>query len=154
MIRFTKTQTATLQEKITQIQNIKQYPISYYSAFLFLTNTVSAIYFGQITYAFLFLNLFINSLLVHLDKTKFIIDKFPILYLVLFGGKLFIKRFDEYDFKFKILIAVSLLLVLFLDYFDYYIKDFCFNTNSEFENLYDSLLHVVSFIGHHMILWC
>jgi hypothetical protein len=156
MLRFTKTQTATLQEKITQFQNIKQYPSSFYSAFLFLTNVVSAIYFGQTMYALLFLNLFITSLIVHSDNTniKNTIDKFAILYIVLFGGRLFMKRFNEYDSKFKILIPVSALLVFFLYYIGYYIKQFCFDTDREIGNLYHSLLHAVSSIGHHMILWC
>lgn len=63
-------------------------------------------------------------------------------------------RFNEYDSKFKILIPLSAVFVFFLYYFGYFINQFCFDTDENVGHMYHSLLHAVSSIGHHMILWC
>ena len=63
--------------------------ITFYSAFLFLTNVLTCIYFREYVYALLFFILFGTSILVHsyLDNWYMnIIDKLAILMVVSYGG--------------------------------------------------------------------
>ena len=63
--------------------------ITFYSAFFFLTNVLSCIYFREYVYALLFCMLFGTSILVHgylNNQYMNIIDKLAILLVVFYGG--------------------------------------------------------------------
>ena len=71
--------------------------ITFYSAFLFLTNVLTCLYFREYVYALLFFILFGTSILVHgylNNQYMNIIDKLAILLVVFYGGYKIYKHCD------------------------------------------------------------
>jgi len=85
-----------------------------------------------------------------------VVDKIPIVGIVTTGGSMFVQKTREmelYDkMYYKIGAVTSFLLVLYLFYGGYLQTAYCFDPDEQIANTYHFLLHVVSCIGHHMII--
>lgn len=125
----------------------------FYSSFIFLTNVVVLLYFGYTFYAFLFLCLWLTSVLYHSNpsRTNYILDKLSIMGVVTYGGYLFVTKWDSISTEMALVIIVTFLSTIFLYVYGYLIQGYCFDKKPERANRYHSGMHVISSIGHHFI---
>lgn len=139
--------------------------INYYSSFIFITNICVALYNNQIIYAFLFYLLTITSLLYHTNYTvdTYIIDKITCGLIVLYGGytyynKCITNKSNDIitnmsnNIITKIIILITFITVIYLYYFGYYNNKYCFDKNKKKSEKWHSLLHLISSIGHNLII--
>jgi len=137
-----------------------EYSSCFYSSFIFLTNVVIAYWYGYYLYARLFFLLTITSILFHSIHNNIysnINDKIVISLIVLYGGNLFFHKFltNETSAKHWVIsfsIISTFLLTLYLFIYGYITNSFCFYEDRNTANLYHSLLHIISSIGHNLII--
>ena len=129
--------------------------ICFYSSFIFLSNVFIAVLYDKILYAILFLCLFTTSLIFHSTRNRIIklVDQAFVLLIVSYGFyqlsiKLSNSTFTTYTIILYVLIIFTFLVVNYL----YFSKDYCFHENKETGDMYHSLLHVISSIGHNLII--
>ncbi len=83
-------------------------------------------------------------------------DKVSIVLVVYYGGKTFFinsVNIDNFkDFICSILIISTFLYTIYLYYYGYCYNKYCFHEDKKVANLYHSLLHIVSSIGHNLIV--
>ena len=134
------------------------------SSFLFSINSIVAYSINEEVYCILFFALFITSLIVHTKNTIFtnLIDKISILGVVLYGGYLFFNKlnyllysktvYETPIFIFKIFLSsfiiTTFISTIYLYCYGYYCKDYCFYHDKVIADIYHSLLHLISFLGH------
>lgn len=139
-----------------------------YSSYLFATNVLAALYFKQYLYAFLFLILTIASIIHHSSSTKLanIIDKISLYCVIFYGGYIFYNHYkckclglskNELDLDIKtiikyIFIIITFLAVVYLYTFGYMTNDYVFHPEYKMAQMYHVLMHLVSSIGHHIII--
>jgi membrane protein YdbS with pleckstrin-like domain len=125
----------------------------FYSSFIFLTNVTLFLYLGYTFYAFLFLCLWLTSVLYHSapSTTNCILDKLSILGVVVYGGYLFFTKWDSTSIQMAIIIVVTFLTTIFLYGYGYKVQRYCFDKKKKRAVLFHSGLHVISSIGHHFI---
>ena len=125
----------------------------FYSSFIFLTNVIVFFILGYTFYAFLFLCLWLTSVLYHSNPstTNYILDKLSILGVVLYGGYLFLMKWDSISTKIALIIIVTFLSTIYLYSYGYAKQSYCFDKNQERGMLFHSGLHIISSIGHHLI---
>ena len=140
-----------MQQEVKEVEKEENEPnknkilITFYSAFLFLTNVLTCIYFQDYLYALLFFILFGTTISVHsyLDNWYMnIIDKLAILMVVSYGGYKIYKKCDPTTISLLTLfINICLISTIYIFLSKYYTI-----------NLH-ILLHLFSSIGHHLILF-
>ena len=125
----------------------------FYSSFIFLTNVIVFLFLGYTFYAFLFVCLWLTSLLYHSNPstTNYILDKLSIGGVVLYGGYLFLMKWDSISTQIALIIIVTFLSTIYLYSYGYAKQSYCFDKNQERGKLFHSGLHVISSIGHHLI---
>ena len=119
--------------------------ITFYSAFLFLTNVLSCIYFQEYVYALLFFILFGTSILVYGYLNNWymnIIDKLAILLVVFYGGYKIYKHCDPTTIS---LLTLFINICFIATIYIFLSKHYTINLHI--------LLHLFSSIGHHLILF-
>ena len=119
--------------------------ITFYSAFFFLTNVLSCIYFREYVYALLFFILFGTSILVHgylNNQYMNIIDKLAILMVVSYGGY---KMYTNCDPTTISLLTLFINICFIATIYIFLSKHYTINLHI--------LLHLFSSIGHHLILF-
>jgi len=150
---------------------IDECSICVYSSLIFLTNIFLALYYYHYFYAFLFLCLTITSVVHHTYNTDYtgIIDKIPVYAVIFYGGFVFYTKYlkDIINIKeikeikeiinikniVKPLIIVSTFLsVVFLYAYGYLTDNYSFHPSYSVSQIYHSLLHIISSIGHHFII--
>jgi cation transport ATPase len=130
------------------------------SSFLFLTNVVAALYFKHYIYAFLFFVLTFASIIYHSSRTKLtnIIDKIALYSVIFYGGYRFFSNLKgniEINIKTIIkyvLIVATFLAVVYLYTYGYLIDDYMFHPECKISQQYHCLMHLISSIGHHIII--
>jgi hypothetical protein len=131
----------------------------FYSSTIFLVNSIMAFYFDYYLYSFFFFILVITSLVVHSNNNIYtnIIDKFSILFIVFYGGWLFYKKcllpIDMRRVGLMITIVSTFLITIYLYLFGYINRQYCFCSDINLANQYHSLLHMISSIGHNLIIF-
>lgn len=127
--------------------------VSLVSSFVFLTNVVHFLTAGYFAYAFLFLVLFMTSVMVRLIKDNIwtlVADKMAILFVVLYGYMLFHNKSLTSDNYILIsLILFTFLVVVYLYVYGWCTDSYCFSEEGE---LYRAGLHCISSLGHHLIV--
>jgi hypothetical protein len=125
----------------------------FYSSFIFLTNVIVFLFLGYTFYAFLFLCLWLTSLLYHSNPstTNYILDKLSIGGVVLYGGYLFLTKWDSISTTIALIIILTFLATIYLYSYGYAKQIYCFDNNQERGILFHSGLHIISSIGHHLI---
>lgn len=118
-----------------------------YSSFLFLTNVCTTAYFGHFIYSLGFYILFLTSILVHSNYNLFtsLLDRIPIIFIVIYGGYLFLQSKKD-------LLLSSLIILTFLSTIYLYFYHIPTTENEPLQYKLRSLLHVISSIGHHLII--
>ena len=131
----------------------------FYSSFVFLMNSGLAFIHRYYFYSMLFLILFATSLIVHSNTNNYtlFIDKISIFAIVFYGGVMFAAKSIQCNTRFCslyriIIIITTFLLTIYLYYYGFLQKKYCYNPDEIIANLYHSLLHLISFIGHSLII--
>ena len=123
------------------------------SSFVFLTNVVHFLTTGYFVYAFLFLVLFMTSVMVRLTKDNIwtlAADKIAILFVVLYGLMIFYnKSWFSDNYILISLILFTFLAVVYLYVYGWSTDSYCFSEEGEF---YRAGLHCISSFGHHLIV--
>jgi hypothetical protein len=108
---------------------------------------------GYFVYAFLFLVLFITSVIVRLKKDNIwtlAADKIAILCVVLYGLMIFYNKSWVSDNYILInLILFTFLAVVYLYVYGWCTDSYCFSKEGE---MYRAGLHCISSLGHHLIV--
>ena len=129
-----------------------------YSSWLFSINAAVAFGMEEYVYGGLFSCLLTSSLLFHSHSTIYtnVIDKCCIAAVVLYGGHLLYLKCREVKYTIQILILVGSILTflstIYLFCVGYLLRMFCFCEDSERANQWHSYLHLLSSIGHCLIL--
>lgn len=143
---------------------IDECSICVYSSLIFLTNIFLALYYDHYFYAFLFLCLTITSVVHHTYNTDYtgIIDKIPVYAVIFYGGFIFytkyvkeiinIKEINTKDIIKSLIIVSTFLSVVFLYAYGYLTDNYSFHPSYSVSQIYHSLLHIISSIGHHFII--
>jgi hypothetical protein len=130
--------------------------ICVYSSLIFLTNIFLALYYDHYFYAFLFLCLTITSIVHHSYNTVYtsIIDKMSVYAVIFYGGYIFYTKYlkDTKDIVKPLMIVGTFLSVVFLYGYGYLTDNYSFHPNQDVSQMYHSLLHIISSIGHHFII--
>jgi hypothetical protein len=142
-------------------QSIPKYNCCFYSSTIFLVNSIAAFYFDYYLYSLFFFMLVITSLVVHSNNNNNIytniIDKISILFIVFYGGYLFYKKcllpIDIKRVGLMITIVSTFLITIYLYLFGYINRQYCFCSDINLANQYHSLLHMISSIGHNLIIF-
>ena len=140
-----------LRENFNKLAAIKMLSTCFYSSFVFLTNCVTAIWTQDLIYFRMFLTLFITSLIVHSNNNIWtnLLDKIPIIGIVSYGAYMYSKKLDRAGSSF---ILLTFIAVIFLYCYGYITASYCYDPDSEVASLYHSLLHLISSVGHHLIM--
>jgi hypothetical protein len=124
------------------------------SSFIFITNIITAyLYKDYYIYSILFTALTLTSFLFYSNNNIYtnIIDKCAIAAVVLYGGCMLYNKITMSNLHKVILIVASFISVLVLFFWGYYNKKYCYDP--VLGNHYHCLLHFISFIGHHFIIF-
>jgi hypothetical protein len=132
-----------------------------YSSFLFATNVLTGVYFGQYLYAFLFLLLTLSSIIHHSSKMQLTrnLDQIALYTVISYGGYKFYKHYliNSFDLDLKTItkyaiIIITFLLCIFLYFFGYFTSNYVFHPEYITSQLYHVLMHFCATIGHHIII--
>lgn len=143
----------------------------FYTSFLFLINVVVCLLYQDPPeiYALLFFALFTTSIIFHGSQSEdihilwrsslMILDKISIIGVVLYGGYVFFRKslcgcgwIDEVKILHISCIIYTFVLTIYLYYFGFLHKKYCFHENKMVANIWHSFLHLVSCIGHILIV--
>jgi len=88
-----------------------------------------------------------------------VLDKISIIGVVLYGGYVFFRKWlcvcgwiDEVKMLHITCIIYTFVLTIYLYYFGFLHKKYCFHENKMVANIWHSFLHLVSCIGHILIV--
>jgi hypothetical protein len=134
-----------------------EYNSCFFSSFFFLTNAIVAYIYEYYFYAMSFLSLTITSIIVHTNYNIYtnIIDKIAIFSIFSYGLFLFVVKVYTNDTFYEHIMSVIIFLTfaatVYLYIYGYYTKSYCFCEDVNVGNLYHSLQHFISSIGHHLL---
>lgn len=127
---------------------------SFYSSFIFLTNCIFAFSKRRLTYALAFYTLTMTSIVVHGIYTSvatIFLDRLAILNIVMLGSYYLISE-SRPSLALYCCIALTFLVVVGTYFYGYFTNQFCFSVNKETASYCNSFIHVVSSLGHHLII--
>jgi hypothetical protein len=132
-----------------------------YTGLLFGTNFITARIKGYNVYSTWFFLLTITTILFHgIFPDSYImniIDKIPILGIIITGKILFYEKIMNcnsriYIYIYILFIVSCYIFVIYLFYYGYLSNSLCFDKNEKIANTYHSIIHLISAIGHHFII--
>jgi prepilin signal peptidase PulO-like enzyme (type II secretory pathway) len=100
----------------------------------------------------------ITSLIHHSNTTKltYIIDKIGIIFVVLYGAYFFYNKClniqKPIEYFYALIIVITFLSTIFLYYYGFQCKHYCFSLDDNVAQFYHVLMHFVSSVGHHLII--
>ena len=131
----------------------EQPSILFWSSLVLMTNMWAAYMTGQYLYSILFGQLVISSLVVHTTDTLAInlCDKLWVGSIVLYGGWKMVKKWGSSDFRYMMGCVLTFLFVVWVYLYGFFTQSFCFDPL--YGAMYHALMHVVSSIGHHLVIF-
>jgi hypothetical protein len=125
------------------------------SSLFFITNSVTAFVNEYYLYSLLFFNLTTTSLIVHYNDNVYtnIIDKVAVLSVVLYGGYMLYNKINTNKWMTVFAIIISFLLCIYLYIYGFIIKEYCFCDEKCVSQMYHVIMHAISSIGHHFIIY-
>jgi hypothetical protein len=120
----------------------------------FLTNSLTAIYMDNYLYSILFLNLFCTSLLcrLYVSELTYLIDIVAIYLTVVYGAYSYMLDWIKYTSASHGVILSTFMFTIFFHHYGYVSKEYCYNKDIYVAKQYSSLVHIISSLGHHMII--
>jgi len=124
------------------------------SSFVFITNIITAILYKDYIYSFIFIGLTLTSILYHSNRNIYtnILDKIAILSVVSYGTYNFYNKYNSDNSIYLSIVVVLFLIICFFYFYGYLTKQYCFNNDLYIANRFHCLLHLISSIGHHIII--
>ena len=125
------------------------------SSLFFVTNILTAYYCEQYFYSFLFFILTITSLIVHHEDNYYtnVIDKIAVLSIVLYGGNVLCNKMNRENLFYCFIIVITFLLCIYLYIYGFIFKKYCFCDEKCTSQKYHFIMHIISSIGHHFIIY-
>lgn len=123
------------------------------SSLVFFTNTVMTFFKEKWMYSFLFGSLTVTSIFFHYSPHMYsrVADKLALFSVVAYGAyELYTKPIEIHVY---LLIVSSFILCILLFYYGHLTKQYCYDPDPEIGDLYHILLHLISSMGHHAILF-
>ena len=129
-------------------------PCSYSSMFFAINVTVNYLY-GYFVYSALFAFLLSTSIIHHSTKTfyTYVVDKLAIICVVLYGGYLFYQKKWTDNIILASGIILTFLSTIYLYYYGYTCDQYCFAPDKCESDWYHGLMHLISSVGHLMIVF-
>jgi hypothetical protein len=81
-----------------------------------------------------------------------ILDKIAILSVVLWGGYTFYMKIGQLSTVFSGIILLTFLFCVFVFYYGYVSKQYCYHPDKTVGDRYHAILHIIAALGHHMII--
>ncbi len=148
------------------------YKPCFYTSILFLIVASKAIYNNYIPYGLLWLQLSITSILYHgemysEENKDYLLsyDKASAYLVVLYGSYILLNKiccfYDTENEKRKwdlcsiltiLIIIISFFITIYLYHGGYQISKYCFDNDEDTANFYHVVLHLLSIIGHLLII--
>lgn len=124
------------------------------SFLIFITNALVAFFKKYYLYAVFFLILAITSVIVHNNNNMYtnLIDKLAILPVVIYGGYLLFQKMCAKHAFTCFMIILTFFLVAYLYIYGYMNKTCCFSEDNGIAQTYHFILHLLSSVGHHLII--
>ena len=125
------------------------------SSLFFITNSVTAFINEYYLYSFLFFNLTATSLIVHYNDNVYtnFIDKVAVLSIVLYGGYVLYNKIHTNKWMNLFAIIISFLFCIYLYIYGFIVKEYCFCDEKLVSQMYHFIMHAISSIGHHFIIY-
>lgn len=142
-------------KKTNEKTKITKPSLLFYSSFVFITNVISSFYKEYYTYSFLFIVLTITSLIFHSKSTIYtnIVDKVSIFCIISYGGYVLYNKISIEKYFLIMIIITSFLSCIFLFTYGYFTNQYCFHSKKRIGDKYHALLHCITSIGHHLIIF-
>lgn len=120
------------------------------SSLVFTTNILSTWYYGDSVYCILFCGLTITSIFFHTYGEMSILDKMMVFAVVTYGGY---KMYQKWTWIKGLPILATFLVTVVLFFYGYWCSVFCYHPDKSLADFYHGLLHIISSIGHHLIIF-
>lgn len=132
-----------------------EYNLLIYSSLIFITNAITACYKKYYIYSLFFVCLIITSFIFHSNNNIYtnILDKFAILAIVIYASYILYNKIYTDKHILVILILITFILSIFLFYYGYCTNSYCYDPDKCIGDKYHCLLHFISSIGHHFIIF-
>jgi hypothetical protein len=131
--------------------------VLFFSSFVFITNIITAYYKNYYMYSFLFTCLTITSMIVHTIDNIYtnLIDKVSVLSIVTYGSFVLCNKSmnENACVIIPVWVFILFLLCIYLYIYGYCNKMYCFDQEKSIASKYHMLLHVISSVGHHFIIF-
>jgi len=128
-----------------------------YSSLLFITNVIVCYYYKYYLYSLLFAGLTISSVIHHSHKTflSYSIDKFFVFSVVGYGSYVFFNKIFEniFNIYYAIIVVITFLGTIILYYYGSLKGCFVFGKDINECDKWHQLLHLLSSLGHHFIIF-
>jgi len=126
---------------------------SFITSFIYLTNSVVSFYMGYYTYSLLLLFLSSSSILYRLIPlpSTYLLDRACVYAVIGCGAYIFYVKSYTFTPGTTLFIISTFIATIYLFTYGYMTKTMCFHTDEKRAKNYQSLLHIISSIGHHCI---
>ena len=126
-----------------------------FTAFIFITNIITAFYKKYYLYSLLFLFLVISSVIYHSNNNIYTnaIDKVCIFAVVSYGAYTLYNKKSKERMWLLVLSVLSFFATLFLFFYGYTTNQYCYHPDNTVGDKYHGLLHMISSFGHHCIIF-
>jgi hypothetical protein len=144
------------QEKSKRNENpISEVNILCYTSLFFITNIFTALYQEYFLYAFFFLLLTISSIIVHTNDTIYtnLMDKLFISFIVVYGGLTMYNKYNDENYLNAFIVVIAFIFCIWVYILGFLHKDYCFHSEKCIADKYHCLLHLISSVGHHLIIF-
>jgi hypothetical protein len=125
------------------------------SSCIFITNAITAMYKNYHIYSALFVLLTLTSLLFHSYKNIYTLalDILAVCSIVLYGSLVLRNNSSTHNYLYQIIIVSLFLTVVFLFFYGYLTQNYCYHKDKTVSDTYHCLLHILSSIGHHFVIF-
>jgi len=125
------------------------------SSLFFLSNVFFGICYDEYIYSILFFFLTMTSLFCHYYRNYLfnILDKIAILFVIIYGAYRLLIKFENTNFLTLSSILSSFFVVIYLYIYGFIYNKLCFDSNIHTANNYHFFLHLISCIGHNLIIF-
>jgi hypothetical protein len=128
-----------------------------YSSMVFAINATVNYWYGYYIYSAFFVFLLTTSVIYHANKTiyTYVFDKLAILCVVIYGCYLFYKKIYAGNVNWGLASAIilSFLSTIYLYYYGDMCEQFCFSPEKCEQEWFHGLIHLISSVGHLMIVF-
>ncbi len=125
------------------------------SSLFFITNMITAFFNQYYLYSFLFCILTLTSFLVHYNNNIYtnILDKIAILSIILYGLYILYKKINIKNWINCSIIIITFIDCIYLYIYGFIVNDYCFCNEKNIAEKYHFIMHIISSIGHHFIIF-